>query len=431
MVSITSRKATIIYISYLICLYIGPVCLGASVLTDRKGSKPLERPEQTQSFTFAILADVTDQGPNNLEVLKLAVHELNIISPDLIFTIGDMVQGYCDRPTWLRQWDQVRQILNQLTRPLFPVAGNHDIYWSSNQPRPPGEHEADYEQHIGPLWYAFQHKGCWFIALYTDEGDPNTGKKSFSDPNAQRFSRRQADWLRSILDKAKGANHIFVFMHHPRWITAQYGQDWENIHPLLRKAGVSAVFGGHHHILQFDGVRDGIRYYRLGTTGGAINRDVEPQGFHHYLLVTVRAKQFSVATVRVGSVFSPEDPVFRRYMLLERTQWRIPQERAVDFQVMVPQAQQARPILQVAVGHSWDAYGDRGLQVQVLEDGNEPILTRFLSDRRTVWVECPVSAGKQYTIRLSDQDTRFDTSAGPNTGTIAARLRFELQPTAW
>ncbi|MDH7600258.1 MAG: metallophosphoesterase, partial [Sedimentisphaerales bacterium] len=328
----------------------GLSCPAQTILTDRPAARPLPSPDKEDSFTFAIIADVTDAGPNNLDVLKQAVADLNLLSPDLVLTIGDMIQGYCDRPTWLEQWNVSKQILDGLQRPWYPVAGNHDIYWASNQPKPKEQHEPDYERHIGPLWYAFRHKGCWFIVLYTDEGDPNTGAKSISDPNAQRFSQRQIRWLRSILAKARDAKHIFVFMHHPRWVTEEYGQQWSTIHDILAKARVSAVFAGHDHILRFDGNRDGIMYYRLGTAGGAINRRIEPEAFHHFFLVTVRGRQFRVSAVKIGSVYDPQDPAFARYTLLPITQWRIGQDRIVDLVIHIPQIQPGlRPILQVGL----------------------------------------------------------------------------------
>ena len=77
--------------------------------------------------------------------------------------------------------------MNGLLCPWFPVAGNHDIYWRGPD-RPAEEHEQRYEQHFGPLWYAFDHKGCRFIVLYSDEGIPETGERNFSKPDCQVMS---------------------------------------------------------------------------------------------------------------------------------------------------------------------------------------------------------------------------------------------------
>src|SRR5690606_32448832 len=105
--------------------------------------------------------------------------------------------------------------------------------------------------------------------------NPETGIKDFNNPDAQKMSKEQFDWLGETLKKAKGADHVFVFLHHPRWLGRTghrgYGNDWERVHELLKNAGnVSAVFAGHVHQMRSDGPRDGIEYITLATTGGHV-----------------------------------------------------------------------------------------------------------------------------------------------------------------
>jgi hypothetical protein len=410
---------------WFVCLALGlsQTGLAAHFLTDRKGARTLPLPDKGESFSFVVLADATDAGPNNVDVLRMAVGEVNLLGPDLVLNVGDIIQGYCDRDRWLVQMKEIRQVMDGLAMPWFPVPGNHDIYWSSKLAKPPGEHESDYEEHFGPLWYAVQHKGCWFIVLYSDEGDPNIGKKSFSDPNAQVMSPRQTRWLESTLKKTKGARHIFVFLHQPRWTGGDYGQDWQRIHPMLSKAGVSAVFGGHHHLLQFDGNRDGVRYYRLGTTGGSIEDEVEPDAFHHYFLVTVHPKAFSVTAIRVGSVYDPQDKQFQRWILLPHQDWQIGLDRKVDLAVEIPDLGGLEGILQIGVVHSIDESGDKGLEVQVLDQDQKDIYRQFISDKGTVWIQCPVKEKTRYLVRLYDRDTPIGGQTPANSGAIVIRLR--------
>ena len=414
-------------IVWLVCLAFVPAQAGqgSAFLTDRVGAMTLRRPDAGPSFSFVVLADRTAAGPNSLAVLAEAVSEVNLLGPDLVLNVGDMIPGYGNQGQWLSQMKELRRVTDRLTMPWLPVAGNHDIYWTANKPHPAGEHESDYEKYVGPLWYAMEHKGCWFIVLFSDEGDPQTGKKDFSDPNAQVLSPRQTQWLGSVLGKAARARHIFVFLHQPRWIFSEYGQDWHRVHRMLSRAGVSAVFAGHHHLLSFDGRRDGVQYYRLGTTGGDIDRDLEPDGFHHYLLVTVHPKDFSVAAIKVGSVYDPNDRQFRRWTLVPRQDWRIGEDRKVDFPVETPDLGGLEGVLQIGVTGSIDAWGDKGLEAQVLDTQQRPLLTQFISDKGTVWVQCPVKEKTRYLIRLFDQDTRVEAGVPGHSGLIGARLRVK------
>ena len=421
----SDRIWRVLVIGWFVCLALVPAEArqAKGVLTDRADARTLRMPDAGPSFSFVVLADVTQPGPNNVDVLRKTVGEVNLLGPDLVFNVGDLIRGYGDRDQWLAQTKEIRQVMDGLAMPWFPVPGNHDIYWGGKQARPSGEHEPDYERDIGPLWYAVRHKGCWFIALFSDEGDPKTGKKSFSDPNAQVLSPRQTRWLESTLKKAKGSSHIFVFIHQPRWTGGEYGQDWGRIYPMLSKAGVSAVFGGHHHLLSFDGVRDGVRYYRLGTTGGTIDRDLEPDGFHHYLQVTVHPKDFSVAVIKVGSVYDPRDGQFRRWLLLPRQDWQIGPDRRLDFRIETPDMSGLDGLLQIGVVHSIDEWGDKGLEVQVLDRDGNPVHSQFISDKGTIWVRCPVKENTRYMVQLYDKDTQLGDQRPGNQGSISVRLR--------
>ncbi len=263
--------------------------------------------EEEDAFTFAVFGDRTGGPPEGVAVLAEAVREVNLFGPDLVMTVGDLIQGYNEETQWLRDCDEFREIMGRLDMPWFPVAGNHDIYWRGEGPPPAGEHEAAYERHFGPLWYAFRHKRAWFVVLYSDEGNPETGEKSISKPESQRMSPEQLAWLEETLDRAREAPHVFVFLHHPRWIGRNYGDDWERVHRVLADAGnVKAVFAGHIHRMRYDGPRDGIEYFTLATVGGFQDGHSPAGGYlHHYDLVTVRPDGLSVAAIPVGSALDP------------------------------------------------------------------------------------------------------------------------------
>lgn len=274
-------------------------------VTSRASKIKLPLPEETDAFTFAVYGDRTGGPPEGIEILKQAVEDTNLFEPDLVMTVGDLIQGYNDKAAWMPQMREYKSVMGELLCPWFPVAGNHDVYFRGDNP-PKLHHEKNYEMHFGPLWYAFEHKNSWFISLFSDEGNPETGEKSFNEPELQRMSPEQFRWLQSVLQKAQSADHVFVFLHHPRWLGGSYGDDWQKVHKVLVEAGnVRAVFAGHIHRMRYDGPKDGIEYVTLATVGGGQSGLSEAAGFlHHYNLITVRKQQIAMACVPVGEVIN-------------------------------------------------------------------------------------------------------------------------------
>ena len=269
--------------------------------TTRESRVKLELPQERDAFCFVVFGDRTGGPAEGIRVLEQAVKDTNLIEPDLVMTVGDLVQGYNQTGPWMAQMREYKSVMANLACPWFPVAGNHDVYWRGPD-RPEGEHEASYEANFGPLWYAFEHKDCWFIAIYSDEGNPETGEKNFGKADCQRMSPAQYVFLKDSLEKAKDARHVFLFLHHPRWLGGRYGDDWNRVHDLLVEAGnVSIVFAGHIHRMRYDGPKDDIEYVTLATVGGAQSGVAPKAGYLHQIhLVTVRNDAIALSCVPVG-----------------------------------------------------------------------------------------------------------------------------------
>lgn len=305
-------------ISHIVRLVATPVFLVAAavaladppaVRTNRTTPQVLPLPQTEDMFHFVIFGDRTGGPPEGVTVLAQAVRDTNLLDPDLVMTVGDLVQGYNGQALWEKQMLEYRETMAPLRMPWFPVAGNHDIYWRGDG-RPATEHEANYEKNFGPLWYWFEHKGCGFLVLHSDEGDPASPQtpRDYGQPSQQKFSDAQLEWVRGALADMKPLRHVFVFMHHPRWAPDIYpGSNWADVHALLRANGnVRACFAGHIHRLRHDGVKDGIEYMALAATGGSIPGDFPRVGYlHHFNVVTVRPEGIKVATVPVGAVMDP------------------------------------------------------------------------------------------------------------------------------
>ncbi|MCK5940551.1 MAG: metallophosphoesterase, partial [Planctomycetes bacterium] len=266
----------------------------------------LKLPKEDDAFGFVVFGNRTGGPVDGIKVLDQAVADTNLLDPDLVLTVGDLINGYNTEEPWRAQAQEYRASMGRLRMPWYPVAGNHDIYWRGPG-KPAGEHERNYEQVFGPLWYAVRHKDCWFVVLYSDEGNPETGEKNFNKPDCQRISAEQFAWLEQTLQTAKHSRHVFVFLHHPRWLK-QYGDDWQKVHALLAGNGnVRAVFAGHIHYMGYSGERDGIQYYTVASVGAHLGMEAPQAGFlHQFHVVTVRPEGIKVAAVPVGGVMDPQ-----------------------------------------------------------------------------------------------------------------------------
>jgi len=299
--------------------------------TSRTSQKILPLPKGDDVFHFIVFGDRTGGPAEGIKVLAQAVEDANLLDPDLVMTVGDLVNGYNQTGEWMKQMEEFQFTMSKLKMPWFPVAGNHDIYWRRKDAKnpefkPAREHEENYEKHFGPLWYWFEHKNTGFLTLFSDEGNPDGRERNFGDRTQQQISDTQLKWIAAELEKMKRLQHVFVFLHHPFWWGERYpGNNWDEVHKLLVKNGnVRAVLAGHIHQMRYDGVRDGIGYYALATTGGSLTPGMQYEYFgllHQFNVVTVRSNGFSMASIPVGGVFDPRQFTPERHLEVEAARY--------------------------------------------------------------------------------------------------------------
>ena len=89
--------------------------LGASanIYTDRELAVSLSKPDDKPSFSFVIFGDRTKGSRKELAYLRKAVAEVNIIRPDFVITVGDLVNGSRQPEKWVAQAVEYKKIMNK------------------------------------------------------------------------------------------------------------------------------------------------------------------------------------------------------------------------------------------------------------------------------------------------------------------------------
>lgn len=263
-----------------------------------------------QKFSFAILGDRTGGGADNWPIADRAVAEINLMRPDLVISVGDLLPGYAAKASDGTPQDEARILGNQLAEyrrhlsplqmPYYYVPGNHDIY---------NRNSYDFwRKNIGPTYYSFDYKGCHFMVLNTAE---RKGLAAPGETGKEGITPAQIEWVRRDLANAKPARHTFLFMHKPFFRDpGQPMQEWQQIEALLKDRPFT-VFVGHVHILSQMQQRNGNRYFIIGTTGAQNgtrqSSTLMTNGrFQHYAMVNVENNDARVSIHEVGHVF-PQD----------------------------------------------------------------------------------------------------------------------------
>ena len=114
------------------------------------------------TFNFVIIGDRTG-GANVQETFKLAMGQLNLLQPEFVINVGDVIEGYSDEKAELNaEWDEVDKMLNTLEMPFFRTPGNHDIANKTAQ-------QVWRERH-GATYYSFVYKDVLFMVLDSEDG---------------------------------------------------------------------------------------------------------------------------------------------------------------------------------------------------------------------------------------------------------------------
>lgn len=236
------------------------------------------------NFQFAIVSD--RQGGMREGIFESAVGKLNLLQPEFVMSVGDLIDGDIEDVNELnRQWDEFDAIVKQLDMPFFYVVGNHDI---TNETM-----VKLWKKRLGRPYYHFVYRDVLFLCL--DSEDPSKTKST-------NLSDEQIKYFQNVLEKYQSVRWTLVFLHQPMWAEQEDAdKTWSKMEQQLEGRSYS-VFAGHRHTY-LKTVRGGQNYYKLATTGGSSGLGGVSTGqFDHVVWVTMGADGPIIANLLLDGI---------------------------------------------------------------------------------------------------------------------------------
>jgi hypothetical protein len=275
-----------------------------------------------EEFQFVVIGDRTG-GANQQGTFKLAVSQLNLLVPEFVINVGDMIEGYSDDKTELHaEWQETDDMLGELKMPFFRTPGNHDI--ANNTAT------EVWTERYGALHYYFRYQDVLFLVLNSEDPPreaPEGMKEKISlynelqvtDPaKAQAmlaefmsdeavvaalgkpvdFSDEQLGFVKETLAENSDVRWTFIFLHEPAWENPS--NSFKAIQEML-KARKHTFLAGHLHYYDYDLI-DGVEHITMGPAGASFHHE-GPGNVDHIMWVTMTKNGPEIANIALKGVF--------------------------------------------------------------------------------------------------------------------------------
>ncbi len=252
-------------------------------LEDKNPVTHLRWNDNPDDFRFALVSDRT--GSHRPEVFSQAVDKLNLLQPEFVLSVGDLIEGgKLSDDKYAATWKEFDGYVNKLTMPFFYCAGNHDAGTK--------ESAKFWEGKLGRKYYHFVYRNVLFLILNADDppGDPGG------------IGREQLAYVQRTLQDNAAVRWTIVAVHRPLWMNSNGAKNgWSEVEKALNGRSYT-VFAGHvHRYEKF--VRQGMNYYQFATTGGVSRtRGIDYGEFDHLVWVTMKKDGPVLANILVDAV---------------------------------------------------------------------------------------------------------------------------------
>ena len=287
-------------------------------------------------FQFAIISD--NAGGTRSGVLAKTVEMTNLLQPEFIVHVGDLIEGYSDDEDQIQAWwKEIDEILEPLKMPFFFLPGNHDLY---SEPSTKA-----WRQRFGDErgYYHFVYKDALFLMINTE--DPPKTLADLKHISPEGYDRMMlnfealgkvkgdltledikkvdelADWVgvinisdaqvayfKEVLEVNPDVRWTFCFMHAPPYFTLTSGEKdpgkFAKIETLLGNRPYT-VFSAHTHIYDYE-ERNGHDFITTSTSGGI---SIPRHGaIDHILWVTLDNEGPKIVNLLLNGIMDKKGP---------------------------------------------------------------------------------------------------------------------------
>ncbi|QNR25757.1 metallophosphoesterase [Croceimicrobium hydrocarbonivorans] len=238
-------------------------------------------------FQFAIVTDRT--GGHRPGVFMDGVNKLNLMQPEFVMSVGDLIEGYTlDTIELARQWNEFNSFVGHLQMPFFYVPGNHDI---TNAVM-----EKEWLSRFGSTYYHFTYKDVLFLCLNSEDQQRGAGHGTISDA--------QFEYAAKVLKDNPDVRWTLIFMHQPLWHQRNTVR-WQELEALLGDRN-HTVYAGHEHRYVKEKRNNG-KYFTLATTGGGSGlRGPKLGEFDHMMWVTMTDQGPIMANLALDGIWTED-----------------------------------------------------------------------------------------------------------------------------
>lgn len=269
----------------------------------------LEVNNKPSTFQFAIVTDRT--GSVRPGVFPDAVNKLNLLQPEFVMSVGDLISGYTEDEEKIDQeWDEFTGFISKLQMPFFYLPGNHD-YINDVMAR-------KWKERFGKDYYHFVYKDVLFLCLNSEELKRGSGRGYIDLP--------QFEYAAKVLEDHPEVKWTMVFLHQPLWDQEDPGM-WPALEELMADRK-HTVFAGHRHrYVKYD--RNENNYFVLATTGGGSSLRGPAFGeFDHVVWITMTEDGPIMANLILDGIWDEnvrtEEMLERSRPWMEHTLMKIP-----------------------------------------------------------------------------------------------------------